>query len=148
MSKVINLRANPLQNSTQFWKDVVTRLMLENNVFIEPIWDMTTGNLKHLYLLPTDSFEFELNGDTANVKFLTTGKTYDLSKIIYLNRFASITGGARNNLGLYETVVQSLAEQAINVAKPNKLGAFARKSCQRFIKRKRPQRRNDRLCAE
>ena len=124
MSKVINLRANPLQNSTQFWKDVVTRLMLENNVFIEPIWDMTTGNLKHLYLLPTDSFEFELNGDTANVKFLTTGKTYDLSKIIYLNRFASITGGARNNLGLYETVVQSLAEQAINVAKPNKVRAF------------------------
>lgn len=124
MSRVINLRANPLQNSTQFWKDVVTRLMLENNVFIEPIWDMTTGNLKHLYLLPSDSFEFELNGDTANVKFLTTGKTYDLSKIIYLNRFASITGGARNNLGLYETVVQSLAEQAINVAKPNKVRAF------------------------
>ena len=124
MSKVINLRANPLQNATQFWKDVVTRLMLENNVFIEPIWDMTTGNLKHLYLLPTDSFEFELNGDTAKVKFLTTGKTYDLSKIIYLNRFASITGGARNNLGLYETVVQSLAEQAINVAKPNKVRAF------------------------
>ena len=124
MSRVINLRANPLQNSTQFWKDVVTRLMLENNVFIEPIWDMTTGNLKHLYLLPTDSFEFELNGDAANVKFLTTGKTYDLSKIIYINRFASITGGARNNLGLYETVVQSLAEQAINVAKPNKVRAF------------------------
>ena len=124
MSKVINLRANPLQNSTQFWKDVVTRLMLENNVFIEPIWDMTTGNLKHLYLLPTDSFEFELNGDIAKVKFLTIGKTYDLSKIIYLNRFASITGGARNNLGLYETVVQSLAEQAINVAKPNKVRAF------------------------
>jgi HK97 family phage portal protein len=124
MSKVINLRANPLQNSTQFWKDVVTRLMLENNVFIEPIWDMTTGNLKHLYLLPTDSFEFELNGDTAKVKFLTIGKTYDLSKIIYLNRFASITGGVRNNLGLYETVVQSLAEQAINVAKPNKVRAF------------------------
>lgn len=124
MSKVINLRANPLQNATQFWKDVVTRLMLENNVFIEPIWDMTTGNLKHLYVLPTDHFELELNGDIAKVKFLTIGKTYDLSKIIYINRFASITGGARNNLGLYETVVQSLAEQAINVAKPNKVRAF------------------------
>ena len=81
----------------------------------------------------------------AKVKFLTIGKTYDLSKIIYLNRFASITGGARNNLGLYETVVQSLAEQAINVAKPNKVkSVFTREvKCQRFIERQRQKRSND-----
>lgn len=127
MSKVLTQRANPLQNSTQFWKNVVTRLMLDNNVFIEPVYDNVTGKLKHLYVLPKDSFTFELVGDDAFVKFGRTGKKYKLSGfggLIYLNRFGAITGGSNNSLGLYETVVQSLAEQAINVAKPNKVRAF------------------------
>jgi len=124
MSKVLNLRANPLQNAPQFWKNVVTRLMLDNNVFIEPVFDGSTGELKQLYVLPQDVFEFGLSGENATVKFLNIGKTYDLSNLIYLNRFANITGGTNNNLGLYETVVQSLAQQAINVAKPNKVRAF------------------------
>ena len=124
MSRVLTLKANPLQNAAQFWKNVVTRLMLDNNVFIEPVWDEKSGNLKHLYVLPKDHFEFELNGDVARVKFGGMNKSYNLSSLIYLNRFASVTGGSNNSLGLYETVVQSLAQQAINVAKPNKVRAF------------------------
>jgi HK97 family phage portal protein len=123
-SRVLTLRANPLQNATQFWKEVATRVMLDNNVFIEPIFDTKTGELKALYVLPKDQFEFELNGDTAKVKFLAIGKTYNLQDLIYINRFASISGGKRNNLGLYERVVQSLAQQAINVANPKKVRAF------------------------
>lgn len=123
MSRVLTLKANPLQNSTQFWKNTITRLMLDNNVFIEPIWD-SAGNLSSLYVLPKDNFKFELNGNSAKVTFTGINKTYNLSQLIYLNRFAEITGGTNNSLGLYETVIQSLAQQAINVASPNKVKAF------------------------
>lgn len=123
MSRVLTLKSNPLQNSTQFWKNLVTRLMLDNNVFIEPIWD-SSGNLSSLYVLPKDNFKFELNGNSAKVTFTGINKTYNLSQLIYLNRFAEITGGTNNSLGLYETVIQSLAQQAINVASPNKVKAF------------------------
>lgn len=124
MSRALTLKANPLQNATQFWKEVTTRLMLDNNVFIEPIYDMNTGELKNLYVLPRDNFNFELSGDTAKVKFLGLGKTYNLDNLIYLNRFANLSGGAKNNLGLYETVVQALAQQAIDVTNPKKVRAL------------------------
>lgn len=123
MSRVLTLKANPLQNATQFWKNAITRLMLDNNVFIEPIWDIY-GNLKSLYVLPKDNFRFNLENDKATVTFTGINKTYNLSQLIYLNRFAEITGGTNNSLGLYETVIQSLAQQAINVASPNKVKAF------------------------
>ena len=123
-SRVLTLRANPLQNATQFWKDVTTRLMLDNNVFIEPIFDYSTGELSELYVLPRDNFQLELDGSIARVKFLTINKTYNLANLIYLNRFASIAGGARNNLGLYETVIQALAQQAIDITNPKKVKAL------------------------
>lgn len=126
-AQTLTLRANPLQNATQFWKEVITRLMLDNNVFILPAYDKGTGELIELIVLPYSNYEFDFDGGQAVVKLmLTTGanKTYRLNDLIYLNRFSNITGGARNNLGLYETVVQSLAQQAINVASPNKVKAF------------------------
>lgn len=118
--KVINLRSNPLQNATQFWKNVITTLLLNNNVFIEPIFDNRTGDLKYLYALPKDQFDFTLYNERATVKFLTLGKTYDMDDLIYLNRFSALGGGQRNDLGLYETVIQALAAQAIEVANPKK----------------------------
>lgn len=124
MSKVLTLRANPLQNATQFWKNTITRLLLNNNVFVEPVFDFSTGNLDSIYVLPKDNFKFELNGNSAKVTFTGINKTYNLSQLIYLNRFAEITGGTNNSLGLYETVIQSLAHQAINVASPKKVKAF------------------------
>ena len=123
-SKVMTLKANPLQNATQFWKEVITRLMLDNNVFIEPIFDYSTGELSQLYVLPRDNFQFELDGNIAIVKFLTINKTYNLANLIYLNRFASVSGGTRNNLGLYETVIQALAQQAIEITNPKKAKAL------------------------
>nr|DAH53899.1 MAG TPA: portal protein [Caudoviricetes sp.] len=118
-SRVLTMRANPLQNATQFWKDVVTRLMLDCNVFIEPIFDRT-GELRQLYILPRDNFEFKLYDTRATVTFNGIGKTYDIGNLIYLNRFSDIAGGKRADLGLYETVIQALAQQAINVADPKK----------------------------
>jgi HK97 family phage portal protein len=122
--RVLTLTANPLQNATQFWKNVITRLMLDNNVFIEPVFDFETGGLKQLYVLPHDNFNFTLNGENAQVQFLRIGKIYNLNDLIYINRFANLSGGVSNNLGLYETVVQSLAQQAINVANPKKVRAL------------------------
>lgn len=119
-SRVINLKPNPLQNASMFWKNLVTELMQYNNVFVEPSWDIRTGQLESLYVLPHMQHEFNLYGKRATVTFLNIGKTYDLDDVIYLNRFPSLTGGSKNNLGLYETVIQALSEQAIAVADPKK----------------------------
>lgn len=124
-SKVLTVQANPLQNATQFWREVITRLMTQNNVFIEPVFDSNTGNLKAIYVLPFTSFEFNLlSDDEATVTFTEIQKTYRLKDLIYLNRFSFLSGGAKNNLGLYETVIQALAQQALNVADPKKVRAL------------------------
>ena len=47
-----------------------------------------------------------------------------MSDLIYLNRFSALGGGQKNDLGLYETVIQALAAQAIAVADPNKVRAI------------------------
>lgn len=126
---VLTMKPNSLQNATQFWKEVVTRLMLESNVFVEPIFDRQTGALKYLYVLPARFFEFSLIDDgTAVVQFYDKNKNpqekYNLDDLIYLNRFSALTGGKKNNLGLYETVVQALMQQAVNVASPKKVRAL------------------------
>ncbi len=126
--RVINLKPNPLQNATQFWKNVVTTLLLNNNAFIEPTFDRRTGDLKYLYVLPKDKFDFTLYNDRATVTFLTLGQTYDMDSLIYLNRFPSLGGGQGNDLGLYETVIQALVAQAIEVANPKKPRAILQAS--------------------
>lgn len=124
-SRVLNYRANALQNKTQFFKETVTDLLLENNAFIEPIFDYT-GNLKALYPLPTRNFQLSLNDSATKgyVQFYDAynrvDKKYDLDNLIYLNRFSTFSGGKKNELGLYETVLKSLGEQIVNVASPNK----------------------------
>lgn len=121
---VINVRANHLQNASQFWVNAITSLMLYSNVFIEPRFSLRTGKLSQLFVLPKDTFEFKLYGDRATVSFGKIGKTYDMNTLIYLNRFSALGGGQRNDLGLYETVIQALATQAIAVADPNKVRAI------------------------
>lgn len=124
-SRVLNLNTNPLQNSMQFWNEAVTRLLLDSNVFIEPVFDSMTGELKNLYVVPKRPFEFEFIGyDKAQVTFTDTNTRYDMNDIIYINRFNTLSGGKKNNLGLYETVVQALMEQAVNVANPKKVRAL------------------------
>ena len=123
-SRVLNYYPNPLQNSTQFLKTVVTNLLLYNNVFVEPIFDTATGSLEQLYPLPfrRPKLEVDKTGRYGYVQFLDDGqnKKYDLVNVIYLNRFSTLAGGAENNIGLYETVLKSLSEQIVNDASPNK----------------------------
>ncbi len=125
-SRVLNYYPNPLQNGTQFIKTVVTNLMLHNNAFIEPIFETESGKLLQLYPLPYRNPELSVNetGRKGYVKFkdakTDTEKKYDLDSVIYLNRFATLSGGTSNNIGLYETVLKSLAEQIVNDADPRK----------------------------
>ena len=49
-SRVINVKANPLQNATQFWCNAITQLLLNSNAFIEPVFDQKTAKLKALYV--------------------------------------------------------------------------------------------------
>lgn len=119
---VLSLKPSPLQNATAFWQNCVTRLLLKNNLFIEPIYD-TDGQLVQLYPLPYSRFNFELNKDNATVEFLDkngSATKYDLDDLIYLSRFCNLSGGAPNSLGLYETVIQALASKIVNVCDPNK----------------------------
>lgn len=124
---VLQVRPNKLQNGVQFWKNVISQLLLENNVFIEPIYD-ETGNLCEIYPLPFNKFEFELNEKIATVKFFdipnVSYKKYNLSDLVYVNRFSSLNGGKETNLGLYETVMQALSNQILKVTAPKKVKAI------------------------
>lgn len=124
--RVLKYKPNPLQNATQFYKNVITKLLLDNNVFIEPVFDMT-GNLKALYPLPTRNFQLSMDNNDKNgyVQFYDAYKNpqekYNLNDIIYLNRFNTLSGGQQSNdMGLYEKVLQSLSEKIVNDASPNK----------------------------
>ena len=108
--RVLKYKPNPLQNSTQFYKNVITKLLLDNNVFIEPVFDMS-GNLKALYPLPTKAFQLSKDNNNAYVQFYDAYKNpqekYNLDDIIYLNRFNTLSGGQQtNDMGLYEKVLQ------------------------------------------
>ena len=126
ISRILKYKPNPFQNATQFYKNVVTSLLLNNNVFVEPIFDSQSGNLKHLYPLPFSKHKFEMddNGDIAYVQFFDSygypEKKYNLNNLIYLNRFNTLSGGQENQFGLYETVLKSLSEKIVNDASPNK----------------------------
>ena len=125
-NRILKYKPNPLQNATQFYKNVITKLLLDNNVFIEPVFDMT-GNLKALYPLPTRNFQLSMDNNDKNayVQFYDAYKNpqekYNLNNIIYLNRFNTLSGGQQSNdMGLYEKVLQSLSEKIVNDASPNK----------------------------
>ena len=125
-TRVLNYRPNPLQNGSQFIKNIITQLFLNNDVFVEPIFDYDTGKLKQLYPLPFSKPKITVNetGTVGYVQFtggnVNPEKKYNLDNLIYLNRFSTLTGGSANKLGLYETVLQSLGEQIVNVANPKK----------------------------
>lgn len=127
IKKILTLKPNPLQNASQFWNSIITDLLLYNNVFIEPIFDYSNGYLKYLYELPNKSIQFSIQADNAYVQFYdgaSAGAIYNLKSLIYLNRFSNTKGGERTNLGLYETVINSLGEQIVNVANPKKVRAL------------------------
>ncbi len=125
-NRILKYKPNPLQNATQFYKNVITKLLLDNNVFIEPVFDMN-GNLKALYPLPTRDFQLLMDNNDKNayVQFYDAYKNpqekCNLNNIIYLNRFNTLSGGQQSNdMGLYEKVLQSLSEKIVNDASPNK----------------------------
>lgn len=134
-SRVLNYKPNPLQNGTQFIKNVVTQLLVESNAFIEPIFDYETGKLQHLYPLPNRVFKFETDNNNRNAYVLFSDATnpeirYNLNGLIYLSKFCTLSGGTKNNLGLYETVLKSLGEQIVNVASPKKPRAILQSNLQ------------------
>lgn len=125
-NRILKYKPNPLQNATQFYKNVITKLLLDNNVFIEPVFDMT-GNLKALYPLPTMNFQLSMDNNDKNAyvqfydAYQNPQEKYNLNNIIYLNRFNTLSGGQQSNdMGLYEKVLQSLSEKIVNDASPNK----------------------------
>lgn len=123
--RVLNYQPNPLQNATQFYKNVVTELLLENNAFILPIFDNKSGNLRHLYPLLVDNINFTLDSNNvAHVEFYNKNTSkmekHNMQDLIYFSRFCTLSGGKSSSLGLYETVLKSLGEQIVNTASPNK----------------------------
>lgn len=124
--RVLVYKPNPAQNGSQFIKEAVTRLLLDNNVFIEPLFDTRSGALRSIYVIPSQYFRIEMADNLSNayVQFMDAKNNpttrYNLNNIIYISRFCSLFGSGENKLGLYETVLKSLAEQIVNVARPDK----------------------------
>ena len=124
--RVLVYKPNPAQNGSQFMKEAITRLLLDNNVFIEPLFDARSGALKSIYVIPSQYFRIEMADNLSNayVQFLDARNNptnrYNLNNIIYISRFCSLFGSDENKLGLYETVLKSLGEQIVNVARPDK----------------------------
>lgn len=124
--RVLTYKSNVAQNGSQFIKEAVTRLLLDNNVFIEPLFDTRSGALRSIYVIPSSYFRIEMaeNLSKAYVQFLDAKNNpttrYNLNDVIYISRFCSLFGSGENKLGLYETVLKSLAEQIVNVARPDK----------------------------
>ena len=123
-ARVLTYQPNPLQNGTQFIKNLITDLLVQNDAFAEPIFDTKTGALSQIYPLPVRNKQLSLENNQGYVQFFDARnnpeKKYNLRSLIYLNRFSTLNGGTKNNLGLYETVLKSLGEQIVNVANPKK----------------------------
>lgn len=124
--RVLTYKSNVAQNGSQFIKEAVTRLLLDNNVFIEPLFDTRSGALRSIYVIPSQYFRIEMADNLSNayVQFMDAKNNpttrYNLNDVIYISRFCSLFGSGENKLGLYETVLKSLAEQIVNVARPDK----------------------------
>ena len=124
--RVLTYKSNVAQNGSQFIKEAITRLLLDNNVFIEPLFDTKSGALRSIYVIPSQYFRIEMaeNLSNAYVQFMDAKNNpttrYNLNDVIYISRFCSLFGSGENKLGLYETVLKSLAEQIVNVARPDK----------------------------
>ena len=123
-ARVLTYQPNPLQNGTQFIKNLISDLLVQNDAFAEPIFDNKTGALSQIYPLPVRNKQLTLENNQGYVQFFDARnnpeKKYNLNSLIYLNRFSTLSGGTKNNLGLYETVLKSLGEQIVNVASPKK----------------------------
>ena len=123
-ARVLTYQPNPLQNGTQFIKNLITDLLVQNDAFAEPIFDTKTGALSQIYPLPVRNKQLSLENNQGYVQFFDARnnpeKKYNLKSLNYLNRFSTLSGGTKNNLGLYETVLKSLGEQIVNVASPKK----------------------------
>ena len=127
---VLNIRPNVLQNSSQFWRTVIKKLLLNSNVFIEPMF-APNGKLEALYPLPTKHFEFKLYPDRTKAEVVFYDKprgnpleSYNMENLIYLNKFSDIDGGASPEMGLYEEVIKALETQILQVTDPQKIKAF------------------------
>ena len=131
-ARVLTYQPNPLQNGTQFIKNLITDLLVQNDAFAEPIFDTKTGALSQIYPLPVRNKQLSLENNQGYVQFFDARnnpeKKYNLKSLIYLNRFSTLSGGTKNNLGLYETVLKSLGEQIVNVASPKKPRAILQSS--------------------
>lgn len=128
ISYVLKTKPNKLQNGIQFWKSLISQLLLESNAFAEPIYD-SSGKLQAIYPLSMKYFEFELTERCALVKFYDAPrgqllKKHNLDDLVYLNRFSSLSGGKAVNLGLYETVMQALSNQILAFTNPKKVKAI------------------------
>ena len=122
---VLGQKPNKFQNSIQFWQSCITQLLLNNNLFIEPIWGID-GRLKELFPIPYTNFEFEEIGNNAYVTFPEepNGKKHNLDDLIYISRFCNLAGGRKNDLGLYEKVIQAMNQQILNYCSPRKVKAL------------------------
>jgi len=116
---VLGIRTNPYHCPQVFWTQVITTLLLTNNSFIMPDWD-DNGNLRALYPLPFTQFDFTQDADGRLIIIFPSSGSYAFyyDDIIHLQRFPTQKGGAaRQAVGNYEEIVNTMQAQAVGDSK-------------------------------
>lgn len=109
---VLNIRANKFQSPQVFKTSIISRLLYNNNVFIMPEWDITSGGLKALYPLPATHFEFQEVNGIEFIVFSELGTAFVYDDIIHLQRFPDIKHGAKKQAVYTHTDIIASMQQA------------------------------------
>ncbi|MFT9496616.1 phage portal protein [Anaerosolibacter sp.] len=114
---VLTVRTNPYQGPQVFWTHVITTLLLTNNCYIMPEWD-NNGNIKYLWPLPFTRGEFSQDQNGKIIVTLGGNYPFYYDDLIHLQRFPDgKQGAARQAVGNYEQIVNTMQNQAVNDSK-------------------------------
>ena len=109
---ILNISPNPIQAKTQFWNYIINKLLLNNSVAIEMMYD--DAGLR--YLMPLPYYKSVPQNDLSTVIFNDDmeQKVYKLANIILLTRFDEFGKGANTQAtDLYDQVISAIQSRAL-----------------------------------
>lgn len=109
---MLNVSPNPYQEKTQFWNFIVTKLLLNNAVAIQIVYDNTGVR----YLVPLPFHKARPQDDFKTVVFADdpAQKPYETDKVIILTRFSEFGRGAENHAtDIYEQIITAIQQRAL-----------------------------------
>ena len=109
---ILNISPNPLQTKTQFWNYIINKLLLNNSVAIDIIYN--EAGLR--YLMPLPYYKSSPQDDLKTIIFNDDieKKEYLIEDIILLTRFDEFGRGASTQAtDLYDQVISAIQSRAL-----------------------------------